>query len=286
MSPRASLVSVHVAVLLFGFAGLFARWIDWTPSAIVLGRTVVAALALAGVMRYRRAQPGRPSFGLLVNGALLALHWIAFFAAIKLSTVAIGLLGYASFPLFVLILERWLLGRTWRAGDALTAALVVTGLVSLVPQWSWSSGAVRGLAWAILSGFTFALLTVRTRALRADRDAPSLAVWQNTFAALCLLPVVAWQGGAGGAITAEALGRVAVLGVLCTALAHVLFIASLKELTAHTASVVAALEPVYGILLALLLLGEFPDGRTWIGAVLLMAAAVIASRQAPEPPAA
>jgi drug/metabolite transporter (DMT)-like permease len=70
-----------------------------------------------------------------------------------------------------------------------------------------------------------------------------------------------------------------VLGVVCTALAHTLFIRSLRALSAHTASVVAALEPVYGIALALLLLGEVPPARTLAGAVLIVGAALYATRR-------
>jgi drug/metabolite transporter (DMT)-like permease len=60
-------------------------------------------------------------------------------------------------------------------------------------------------------------------------------------------------------------GLLLVLGVLCTALAHTLFIESLAVLRTQTASVISALEPVYGIALAALLLGELPALRTLVG---------------------
>jgi drug/metabolite transporter (DMT)-like permease len=68
-----------------------------------------------------------------------------------------------------------------------------------------------------------------------------------------------------------------VLGVACTALAHTLFIASMHRVSAHRASVVAALEPVYGIALAAWLLHEIPNGRTIVGGGLVVAAALLAS---------
>src|SRR5205085_7123257 len=64
------------------------------------------------------------------------------------------------------------------------------------------------------------------------------------------------------------------LGLICTALAHTLFIASLRAVSAHVASVVAALEPVYGIALAWLLIAEVPSVRVCVGAALLVAAAI------------
>jgi drug/metabolite transporter (DMT)-like permease len=107
-----------------------------------------------------------------------------------------------------------------------------------------------------------------------------MALWQNTIAAACVVPVVMWQGGLGGPVTSHTLLLVVLLGVFCTALAHTLFIASLARLSAATVAVVAALEPVYGILLAVWLLGEVPDLRTIAGATLLVTAAVLASRRA------
>jgi drug/metabolite transporter (DMT)-like permease len=71
-----------------------------------------------------------------------------------------------------------------------------------------------------------------------------------------------------------------VLGVVCTGVAHTLFIASMRVVSAHTASVVAALEPVYGVALALALLREIPGARTWLGGALIVAAALVASRRA------
>ena len=81
----------------------------------------------------------------------------------------------------------------------------------------------------------------------------------------------------GGQIGWREIALVLVLGLLCTAFAHTLFIMCLKRLTAHTASVIAALEPVYGILLAVFLLDEFPGWRTWAGAVLIVGAAMLAT---------
>jgi drug/metabolite transporter (DMT)-like permease len=284
MTHRASLAALHAAVALFGFAGLFGKWLAWDPVAIVFGRTVVAAAVLALVVLWRRTERDGPSAALAGNGVILAVHWVSFFAAIQASTVAIGLLGFASFPLFVIVLERILLGRRWNGPEIVTAALVVAGLAMLVPAYTLADRTVHGLAWGVLSGFTFAWLTVRNRAFRAGRRAISVALWQNVFAALCLAFIVFRPGGPAIQLTPTTLGLILLLGVLCTALAHALFIASLSRLSAHTASVVTALESVYGIVLAALLLGEIPDGRTCVGAALLVGAAIAASRRAARAP--
>jgi drug/metabolite transporter (DMT)-like permease len=88
-----------------------------------------------------------------------------------------------------------------------------------------------------------------------------------------------WVGRAAiPALSLRDLSLIVVLGLACTALAHTLFIASLRRVSAHVASVVAALEPVYGIALAALLLHEIPTLRTLVGAVLIVGAALYATR--------
>jgi len=273
-----ALAALHLAVLLFGFAGLFGKWLPLPPVTIVFGRAAVAAIALALMFRLageRGEIRGRFEWTLAVSGAVLALHWVAFFQAIQLASVAVGLLGFASFPLFVLLLEAALRQRRLRFVEWVTAALVTGGLFLVVPEFRWQNRIVQGLSWGVVSGFTFALLAVANRALAARHSASAIAFWQNACAAACLLPLVAVT-----AVVPDARGvlLLVVLGVLCTALAHTLFIRSLRTLSAHTASVVAALEPVYGIALALLLLGETPPARTLAGAALIIGAAFYATR--------
>jgi drug/metabolite transporter (DMT)-like permease len=278
-SARGALAACHAAVALFGFAALFGKWIAWDPPAIVLGRTVVAAIVLAAFVRIRSGALPAPTWPLVPNGIILALHWIAFFAAIQTSTVAIGLLGFASFPLFVPLFERAMLGVALTRGKLAGAALAALGLVLLVPELSWQSRTVHGLAWGVLSGFTFAWLTVRTRRLASHCGPSELALWQNAVAALCVLPVVLWQG-AGGPLDVRNVALVVILGVACTALAHTLYASSLARLSAFTAAVCAALEPVYGIVLAMLLQDEIPGPRTLAGAGIIVSAAIVASRRA------
>jgi drug/metabolite transporter (DMT)-like permease len=277
-SRASALFALHVAVALFGFAALFGRWIALPATAIVLGRTATAAATLAIVARARGQHVGRGDRRLLGNGAILALHWVSFFVAVKVAGVAIALLGYAVFPVFVLLLERPLVAGPWR--EWATALLATAGLIALVPELSWTSDATRGLASALVSAFTFAWLTVRNRALVATRSATAIALWQNLFAAACLLPVTLVVAGRAALPDVGDVALLLVLGTICTGLSHTLFIVSMRRVSAHTASVVATLEPVYGIALAALLLGERPDARTIAGGALIIAAALIASRRA------
>jgi drug/metabolite transporter (DMT)-like permease len=277
VTHRNALVALHASVALFGLAALFGQWVALPATLIVLGRTTIAAATLA-IVAYARREPLRPGDRrLFVNGVVLALHWVSFFAAVKLASVAIALLGYATFPLFVLALSPRADGHSTRR-DYATAALATLGLVAIVPALSWSSDATRGLVLGVVSGLTFAWLAVRNRTLVATRSATVIALWQNAFAALCLVPVALVVAPSAHAPSLVDLALLVVLGVVCTGLAHTLFITSMRRLSAHTASVVASLEPVYGIALAAWLLHQIPDLRTIAGGALIVAAALVASR--------
>ena len=216
---------------------------------------------------------------LIANGVVLALHWLSFFAAIQVSTVAVGLLGFASFPLFTLLAERVFFARRLRRREGVTALLVTAGLVLLVPELSLANPVVQGLAWGLVSGFTFALLVVMNRRWIGNANGHRHRLLAKRP---CRARVAAFR--VGGALTSAPIGAreimlLIVLGLVCTALAHTLFIGGLAVVTAHTASVIAALEPVYGIVLALVFLGEVPGARTIAGGALIVAAAVIATRR-------
>lgn len=280
---RRALVQVHVAVFLFGLAGLFGKGLAWPATAIVLGRTGLAAGALGLGLVWRRQrlwpQGGRDGLGLALLGVLLAFHWVSFFRSIQLSTVAVGLLTFSSFPVFVTVLEPIFWGTPWRWRDGSTAFLVVLGVALVVPEYRLGSEATLGVAWGLLSGLSFALLQLLNRGHRQRYSALTIAFQQNLFACLSLLAWIAITPLPSFGITRTDWLWLLVLGVLCTAVAHTLFIESLSVLRTQVASVISGLEPVYGIALAALLLGEMPTLRTLVGGGLILGTTMMASWQ-------
>ena len=155
--------------------------------------------------------------------------------------------------------------------------MLFRSLFALVPEYTLSSATTRGIALGLASGLTFAWLVVRNRTLVATQPASQIALWQSAFAALLLVPVVLIAPPGFVTPSATGAGLLLVLGVVCTGVAHTLFIASMRHVSAASASVVAALEPAYGIALAALLLGDVPNARTMTGGVLIIAAALVVS---------
>ena len=105
MSGKRSLFEIHLAVLLFGLAGLFGKWLALSPVIIVLGRVFFASVSLILIFLFTkqnlRIYPRKNYFLLFFLGLILSLHWVSFFKAIQVSTVAVGLLSYSIFPIFL-----------------------------------------------------------------------------------------------------------------------------------------------------------------------------------------
>ena len=278
MSRSRSLLAVHAAAALFGLAGLFGKWLTLRPHFIVLGRVVFAAAALALIIRL---SGGRFSIRSKIDGGLfllqaliLAVHWILFFESIRVSTVAVGLLAYSSFPVFTAFLEPlFFRARLSRLHLGLSLACLA-GVFLLVPRFSWSERVFQGVVTGLGAGATFALLSIINRKLSFRYDSPVIAFYQDAGAALFLLPAALLKPPA---LTGRDFALLAILGLLCTALAHTLFIAGMRRLTAQTASIISALEPVYGIALAALLLGERPSARTIAGGLIILTAVFVLS---------
>jgi len=276
LAGRSSLLEIHLATVLFGLAGLFGKWLVFSPPLIVLGRVFFASLALGTVLWWKRQNLRdilRTQAGLLVLlGAILAVHWGAFFQAIQVSSVAVGLLSYSCFPVFTVLLEP-LFSREkfdWRSLSA--AGICLAGVLLIVPRFDLADSVFQGVLWGLLSGLSFAVLTMFNRRLVRDYSSLAIAFFQDLFAAFFLLPSLMMMAPAG--LAARDLGLLVVLGVVCTAGSHTLFIRGMRRVRARTASIISSLEPVYGIVLAFVFLGESPSFRTLTGGAVIMAAVI------------
>src|SRR5579859_1058307 len=277
-SSRRGGMLANLAVLFFGLAGVLGKLSGLPAPLIVLGRVVFAGVALLVAVRALRlplrSRSAHHLRVLLAQGVLLAVHWTAFFQSIAVSSVAIGLMSFSTFPLFTATLEPLVLKRHANALQVLAALLVLPGVVLLVPSLSLANSTTAGVCWGILAGASFALLSVTNRWL--GRSYPSLVIslYQDGVAALVLLPTLLIVP-LRGLFTLRDLAILLALGVVCTALAHTLFIEAMRGVTAQLASLFAALEPVWGILFAFVLLGEIPASRTLIGGVIIIGATLL-----------
>ncbi len=279
MNPKHnSMISLHVAVFFFGLAGLFGKLVTLPATLIVLGRVIFACLALAVVLvpqrRRMRLHTRRDGISMVLMGLVLAIHWITFFQAIKVSTVAIGLLTFSTFPVFVTFMEPCFFNERLRRSDVIVALTAVFGVALIIPRFEFANRIVQGVFWGIASGFTFAVLSIMNRRFARHYSSLVIAFYQNLVAAVVLLPLVFVYDVR---YELKEIMLLVFLGVICTGFAHSLFIRSMALIQARTASVVACLEPVYGIIVAAFLLNEIPDMRIISGGIVIMCVAAYAS---------
>lgn len=271
------LLLANLAVGLFGLAGVLGVLTGLPSPLIVLGRVVFGGLCLAGLVLAQRVdlRVRRRDVALIVGqGVLLALHWTTFYQSIAVSDIAIGLLSFATFPLFTAILEPLLLGARLSRPQLVGAICIPFGIVVLIPELSLEGAPTRGLLWGLAGAGTFALLVIVNRRLGQRYPSIGLSAYQNGVAAIVLAPALLFFP-VSPLLEPRVLAILLVLGVACTAIAHTLFIAGLRHMTAQLASLLVGLEPVWGIVLGLVILGQQPGLRSLLGGAIILGATLL-----------
>ena len=282
MSHRNGVISVLVALPFVSMTGLFGKFLSHSPLLIVQGRAVFAfgalLLALFAIRKAIFFKNYREWAWLTVSGTVLAVHWIAFFQAIQVSTVAIGLLSFSSYPLFTTFLEPLFFREQLRSRNIFAVLLVICGLALMTTSNNEDSNViisgsvVQGVLWGLASGLGFAVLTLLNRGHVRNHSPLLLTCWQNGIAALVILP---WSWSESWDLSGKDWGLLFILGVVCTVGGHTLLINGLRHVRAQVVSLlIAGMEPVFAILFALFLLGETPSGQTLLGGVLIVGTTV------------
>jgi len=278
MSHQRSLGEIHVAVFLFGLAGLFGKWLLISPTLIVLGRVFFASITLGLILWISRESiiiaPSRIYVYLFLLGLLLSVHWITFFQSIQVSTVAVGLLSFSCYPVLTSFLEPLFFKERLIKVNIFYAFLCIFGIFLIIPRFNLENSIYRGVLWGVFSGITFAGLTLFNRKLSQQYSSLVIAFFQDLFAAALLIPFFFILRPR---LTTKDLILLGLLGVFCTAGAHTLFIKGMRHIKAQTASIIHSLEPVYGIILAFILLHEGPSLRTILGGIVVLIAAIAAT---------
>lgn len=272
-------LEIHMATLLFGCAGLFGKFIDLPALWIVFGRVLFAFVTLSLIVKIKKESFKLVSkydfFVLVMLGGILALHWFTFFYSIQISTVAIGLLSFSTFPIFITFLEPYFFKEPLKLKSVIIAFVTFTGVALVIPDFDIHNELTQGVFWGIVSGFTFAIISLINRRYVKSYSGSLMAFYQDLFACIALLPFILLIPAHP---TGQEWGLLIVLGIFCTALAHTLFINSMKEIKAQQASIIISLEPIYGIIFAILLLSEIPSLRTVLGGTIILSAALYTTR--------
>ena len=276
-AERTSVILVNTAVLLFGTAGLFARGIALPSLAITFGRVFFSSLALGIFMlasrRSFRLDSRRDQAGLAFAGVILALHWWSFIESIQLAGVAVGTITFSSFPLFVTFLEPLVYREKLEGKNIIMALVILAGVLITIPEFSLSNTSFLGIVTGMVSSLCYAVLTLINRGLSSKYGGIVTSFYEQLTAALVLAPFVI---RAHIRPTGKDILLLMVLGVFMTALAHTMFIHSLRRISAQLAGICSSMETVYGIFLAFLVFGEAPSWREAAGGAVILATVVLA----------
>lgn len=261
---RFRYLQLHLLVLLFATTAIFGHLITLSASALVLWRSLLATLGgalLVGVVLRRnlRPPPGR-MLTLIGIGAIMGIHWVCFFAAIKLANISICLAGMATTSFFTAFTEPLMERRGIRPMEVTLGLLILPGILLIA---GFERGRLAGLGVAILSALLASVFPVLNRQMvrQQGMDPLVMVVWEMLGAgAICLLGLP-WLDGPGAYDRLFAFHGwdwlwLLMLAWVCTIFAHALHIHLLRYLSAYTSNLAINFEPVYGILAAALLFNE------------------------------
>jgi drug/metabolite transporter (DMT)-like permease len=276
MDPvKKSLWSLHLTVMLLGATALFSKVIPLSAVDITFGRAIIACLMLFSIVKLSGGklalQNARDYLIAIALGLLMAAHWVTYFAAMQYSSVSVGMIALFTFPVATVLLEPFFEGIRLVWQDIASALVVLFGIALIVPEVSLKNDVTLGIAVGILSAVLYALRNLFHRKYFSHYSGAHAMAYQTLVIFMCLSFFVSDELLVASQQTYIWL---AVLGTFLTAVPHALIATSLKHLRAKTFSLVACMQPLYGVVLAILILDEQPTWQTLVGGLLVISAAV------------
>lgn len=280
MSPHArAQFQIHVCVALWGFTAILGRLISLPALSLVWWRMWIVVVALALWPRVWRGLVAMPARLIAIYagiGAVVSLHWLSFYAAIKLSNASVGASCIALAPVFLALIEPWVARRRFDAREVLLGIAVVPGVALIV------GGVTADMRLGVLVGALSALLDALFGALNKryvmQADAVVVTAIELAGGALFLTLLAPLMPGPSFIVPdAHDFGLLLVLALGCTLLPFTLSLLALRQLSAFGAQLAVNLEPLYAIVLAMLLFGEQHElGLAFYGGVAIVLLAVFA----------
>lgn len=263
-------------MLLWGSIGVFTRYIDTSPILLAFLRALIAIPVLYAFHRIHK-KTGRLSvkrlLPFIVSGCILGLAWVCLFTAFRSTSISIAVLVYNMCPVYVLILAPVILKERLGKVQVVTVITAFLGLLIIVgsavdaADFSWT-----GLGFGMISGFLYAALVLINRMVKTECDSSTITTVQMVSATLTLLPFVVFEGQFMSITRLAPISvlLILILGFIHTGAAYHLYFSTYKKLSAVTIVSFSYLEPVFGILLSVVFVGEVLSVNQIVGGVLIL----------------
>jgi len=268
---------MHLIVVLLGLTGVLGKLIDTGSTVLVWYRMLIAFLLL-GVYIYFKSNSLRVSkkhfIQIIGIGCIVAAHWLLFFESIKVSNVSVAVVCMGTSSLFSSILEPLIIKRKIYLREIILAILVLIAIgIAMNADFSYVKGYVYGIAAAFLATLFTILNALYVDKVESEKITSIemlggflfvciYMLFSNSFSLADL--VISWNDTL----------YLAILGGICTSFAFVVSVEVMKFLSPYNVIMAVNLEPLYSILLALVLFGESESMNFsfYLGAVLIIGA--------------
>jgi len=274
-SPTAlAYIQLHIAVVLFGFTAILGDLISLEAVPLVWWRVILAGLSMVLLVRIRTivAEVGWKMILIFSGiGVITALHWVTFYASIKFANASIALVCLATTSLFTALIEPAILKTRIKWIDLAIGIVVVPAMLLIVSDLEGSMllGVYSGIVSAMLAATFVSLNKKHINAATPLRITFIEMVSSSIF--LTVIVLLMYDTKAFIPTTTDWIYLV-ILALLCTTLAQYLAMSSLRHISAFNSVLVVNLEPVYGIILAAIILNEHTQLTTtfYLGAAVIV----------------
>ncbi len=257
---KKAFLQLHIAVFLAGFTGVLGRLITLNEAVLVWYRMMIACMVLWILLAFKKRKPAASRRLFLQAssiGFILALHWVTFYAGIKVSNVSTALVCLSAMGFFTAILEPLMLRRSFDLVEVLLGLLAIAG-ISIV--FHFDPHYKLGIIISLFSALLASIFPIMNRQILQKMDAETATRYQLSggFLFITLLMPVYLHYIPVDRLTPSLSdwAWLLVLGVLCTVVAYDLFMKALQKIPAFTVNLSYNLEPIYGVAMAFLIYRE------------------------------
>lgn len=266
---------LHFIVFIWGFTAVLGALISIDAIPLVWYRMLLASGFIFFYIKLRKQKlqfPPKVLAGFFVAGLIIAMHWLAFFGAIKISNVSVTLAVMSTGALFASLLEPLLYNKKIIWYEVLFGIIVVIGLYIIFKvetEYVW------GIILALCAAFLGALFSIINGSFASKYNASVISFYEIIFGTFCITIYLALSGSFNATFFQLSLNDwtfLLILASVCTAYAFIASVHVMKWISPYTVMLTINMEPVYGIILALLILGDSENmsPQFYYGAALIL----------------